>query len=165
MKKLLVLILVLGLCSTANAITVEIQVNGSDVGAGPYDVITTDTIQVYVYSGDVWDGALLLTNTSNSLVNGLATANAGDNPTCNPYMYSGYGDGYTIAADYLSTAPSAGIQFTMNVSGDIDDTGTVLLWTSEDWLTPADTLAYKIVPEPMTIALLGLGGLFLRRRR
>jgi hypothetical protein len=31
------------------------------------------------------------------------------------------------------------------------------------WVTPAGTL--EIVPEPMTIALLGLGGLFLLRRR
>jgi len=31
--------------------------------------------------------------------------------------------------------------------------------------TATNTLEIHVIPEPMTIALLGLGGLFLRRRR
>jgi len=34
-----------------------------------------------------------------------------------------------------------------------------------DWFTPLDTLIIHQVPEPMTIALLGLGGLLVLRRR
>ena len=166
MKKLLVLILVLGLCSTANAATVQIEVNGSDPGSS-VSVTTGDTIQLVSYSGsETWNGMILVTNTSNSLADGaVVVANAGDLGLISAYSYAGYGDGYTMAADYLSTAPQSGVQFTMTISGDIDDTGTIVFWTAADWVTPHDTLSYTIIPEPMTIALLGLGGLLLRRRR
>ena len=48
----------------------------------------------------------------------------------------------------------------------IDD-ATVRLITSPDFatFTVADTLVIGQIPEPMTMALLGLGGLFLRRRK
>jgi hypothetical protein len=163
MKKLLVLILVLGLCSVANA-TISLRVNGSEVGTSA-SVTVTDVIGVYSTDSSVYLALVLTDTPANDLANGAITTNAGDWGNITAYSLSGYGDGYYMTADYSGTPPSAGIQFTMNVSGSIDDTFQIQLWHEDDWVNTADTLDITIIPEPMTIALLGLGGLFLRRRR
>jgi hypothetical protein len=165
MKKLLVLILVLGLCSTANA-TVSWYINGSPAGATA-DVLTTDVIQVHSTDSTVYLALALTSNTAVDLANGAVTTNAGDAGNITAYSYAGYGDGYYMSAATLgSVAPAAGVQFTMDVANaSIDDVATLYLWVDPDYTTTVDTVTITVVPEPVTIALLGLGGLFLRRRR
>lgn len=53
-----------------------------------------------------------------------------------------------------------GLQFHCADDGDV----TLILWNAETFEI-MDTVVIHQVPEPMTFALLGLGGLFLRRRR
>jgi len=58
-----------------------------------------------------------------------------------------------------------GVQFEISVFiANVGDVYTIDLYAS-DWVTILDSGTVTVVPEPMTIALLGLGGLFLLRRR
>ena len=70
--------------------------------------------------------------------------------------------GAVVAGEHFS------LTLTISPGAAIDGSDDFDIWT----LVPNDTkypvddvLAVNIVPEPMTIALLGLGGLFLRRRK
>lgn len=58
------------------------------------------------------------------------------------------------------------MKFTMNYSGGVlCDTATISLFLDPEYGVPADSVAITIIPEPMTVILLGLGGPFLRRRK
>lgn len=63
-------------------------------------------------------------------------------------------------------AIAVGPQFTINYSGGVlGDTVTISLFVDPEYGVPADSVAITIIPEPMTVILLGLGGLFLCRRK
>jgi len=66
-----------------------------------------------------------------------------------------------------TSPPSPGVQFEITIRG--VQPGAIYLflhYTSEVRpITPPESLTLVVVPEPMTITLLALGGLFLRRRR
>ena len=51
----------------------------------------------------------------------------------------------------------------MRTQRSLGDTATISLFVDPEYGVPADSVAITIIPEPMTIVLLGLGGLFLRR--
>lgn len=73
-------------------------------------------------------------------------------------------DGYQLSVSALFSPIAAGKWFTMDIGG---ETGKVVIYGADDNgdLDPTAVIGTVLVPEPMSIALLGLGGLFLRRRK
>ena len=161
MKKILVLMLVLGMTSMASAaLTFSVDTVTILTGATTVVGIESDV------AGFAWTGYVGYAPGNAELTGMVATAAAGPDATVtnDPFGYAGY---YKIEAlDY--TPPSdilAGVQFNGTITGHTE--GTYNVYLMSPWSAPGlqDTLLVNVIPEPMTLGLLGLGGLFLRRRK
>ena len=161
MKKLLILVLVLGLASAANA-TMSFEDDAITVTTSTtptFNIVSDNTAAVTSYVGNA-PGLADLTGM-------VANSNAGPDSIVleSPYSYNGYWGIESKDNDADTWDIVAGTQFvgTLTVGG---TQGSYSLKLYDNTFTNViDTLAITIVPEPMTIALLGLGGLFLRRRK
>lgn len=166
MKKLLILMLVLGLASSASALVVTLDPSGDQpLGAGSYDV--------YVVSDEDTTGyelyLALVDSTYGSITSVVALSNAGSDALVTPYGdMAGFFNVYAVKAVDMSPPFDTvlmGNQFlaVINYTGAAvgEDLPFVLL---DGDLNVLDSTTFQI-PEPMTIALLGLGSLFLLRRR
>ena len=200
MKKLLVLMLVLGLASAANAATVDlvVTVGGSPYGGELLAVGTVVKVEVVQSATDTANGGGKLTvdfvgaNPTITDTTPVAVFDPGPPMTMygwNWLMNSGVamlGSGpYTAwkgaAANVGVGTPGIGAimdpmnatMYSNTVEFTFDTTvSTILSWGSAtDWHTTGGSIILgpsvpiNVVPEPMTVALLGLGGLFLRRRK
>ncbi len=175
MKKLLILMLVLGIASLANA-TLSLKIDDTVV-PGSISIEIGETIQVYSSDASTWLGYIVITEGSQagSLTNGrLAETTAGeagyagDNSDIQAVTEPGFGVGYLMAAGYTSDPPVAGVQMLIDftaLTADIGKTGVINLWIDPEYVTAEQSVNYTIIPEPMTVLLLGFGGLFLRRRK
>ena len=169
MKRLLMLMLLLGMASVANGVL--IQVDGQDPGQ-TLDIAEGITSVISVVSEDSsgWLGYIIIEEGGTGALGDAAKLDAaGDIGSVSAYAEAGWGVGYelTVAMSSAGTpAVAVGPQFTMNYSGGVlGDTATIWLFLDPEYGVPADLVAITIVPEPMTVILLGLGGLFLRRRK
>jgi hypothetical protein len=180
MKKLLVLMMVLGMASMANA-TIQISVNGVVDGQGITDITLSpsDTITI-----DIWNNAddlplrnfagYLYIQPNNTGCYDLSNARlgpaAGDFPS--DFIYDNLEpiDSFTVNQNWAPGTPG-------EIEGAIflvdfhcltpDNVLTIDLYDSRvnEGYDIVDTLIIHQIPEPMTMVLLGLGGLFLRRRK
>ena len=161
MKKLLILVLVLGIASAANAaLTFEDAAITVTINTTPTLNIVSDNIAAHTsYVGNA-PGLADLTGM-------VATANAGPDAIVleSPYGYNGYWGIEAKDNDADTWDIKAGVQFTGTLTvGGTTGAYSLNLYDST-FINVIDTLPITIVPEPITIALLGLGGLFLRRRK
>lgn len=168
MRKFLVVALVLGIASAANAVV--IYVDGSDPGESiEIGEGLTPVISVVGEDASSWLGYIIIEEGgTGALGNALNLDAAGDMGAVSPYAEAGWGSGYelTIAMSPGGTAVAVGPQFTLDyVGGLLGETVRISLFVDPEYGTPADSVAITVVPEPMTVILLGLGGLLLRRRK
>ena len=168
MKKMLILMLVLGFASTASALVVELGAGGTTNGAGVDMTTALTTLEVvsdtaatpYVRYLISWDDSALD-------ITGVSVLTAAGSDAFVTDFGAGMGAGTrTWEIQAMDSSPPldsilAGIQFNVGVS--IGALGGQMELLDESMATTLDTIT--VVPEPMTIALLGLGGLFLRRRK
>jgi hypothetical protein len=165
MRKMLVLFLVLGLASAANAmlITVDEQEGES------FEVDIETTITVVSEDTSSWLGYIIIEEGgAGSLENVVILDAAGDLGAAEAYSEAGWGTGYQLSASMSPAGDppiAVGSQFSLDYVGDVGDTATISLFVDPEYTTPVASVNVTVVPEPMTILLLGLGGLFLRRRR
>lgn len=167
MRKVLVLMLVLGLASAANA-ALSLNLNG-EPAPEMYTASAGEVMTIGVVSDDAnpytaylelvdpgvnadWQGDLVMTD------------NAGKSASNTPDAYGYVGTFELNAAAFPGEDPqvSAGEQFQAELSYAGPGEAVVNIY-NVNWDVPVGTMT--IVPEPMTIALLGFGGLLLRRRR
>jgi len=181
MKKLLVLLMVLGLVATANA-TIKLQVNGQDVGSD-ISLMPSDTITIGIYNIDYvlmtnrnFPSYVDLSDLACFSVNNLRLG-AAHGDTLTDISYASYpGDDYgevTMNQNWNPATPSpvaSGVIGLFNFHCELQPNVVVVTLydynaNHPDQGTPVQTLTIHQIPEPITVALLGLGGLFLRRRK
>jgi hypothetical protein len=168
MKRLVALLLVLGMASAANA--VYLQVDG--VAADSLELVegTTSVITVVGEDGSSWLGYLIIEDGGAGTLSDITALDAaGDMASAESYEEAGWGVGYqlTTGSGPGSSMPiSAGSQFNVTFSGGSQgQTAKISLYLDPEYTTPVSSVDVSIVPEPITIALLGFGALFIRRRK
>ena len=173
MKKLMILVLVLGLASVASATYSYnwTDTSGSDITQGVVGTAVVLEINrgaetaAWGYSFKLYDqfenGAV---GTDHGDMTGAAFGGAeGSTPPAMIGPYSATYDGYDLTAGD-TVAGAAGTMFKVTIMPSASGAMSIGNYAS-DYVTLIDSANLTIVPEPMTIALLGLGGLFLRRRK
>ena len=178
MKKLLTLFIVLAMAASASAVTVTYDITVNDMPYTGQDVVGSDIIHVQ------WMAAPA------DLMGGFAAfaldVDHGDYVAQSFYLQAGFimqtmavvspvGDGLQVtgSATGFSLAPDqvAGVfGFDFHVPEDLAPSTWINITPTAGTFNLVNfdllpSIALHVIPEPMTIALLGLGGLFLRRRK
>ena len=180
MKKLVCLMLVALVCTVASAATMTysgpatIDLNSTATISliADADLTATMAISITASNGSVTLGTL------NPLINSLASAGVLRDGTYMDIWISKVAGGVTLGSPVAAGQAlyTFNIDSTGLVAGDVITLGS-FVGTGAPWGGSGMTLKFNaanatmtpfdvtVVPEPMTVALLGLGGLFIRRRK
>ena len=183
MKKLLVLMLVLSIASLASAGLV-ITVDGAPAEDSAITLMTSDTIMVgiAVVGTDTpmnmfnsylaiapgapaeWTGAQVMHYGPPSGTTGPVMIPSSYAYNSGPVYSPAYGSVWvTYNSNFQLTSNGTGIhaEFEMHCTGE----GDVLITLYDLAGGPGDSIVIHQIPEPITMGLLGVGALFLRRRK
>lgn len=174
MKKLLALLLVLGMASMANA---AISLSASRTGeTGTFEpaissditLLTSETIWI----GVDWDGMPGGVDTATFIVDGPGSWTGGVQlfsppalPNAMALDYAALGHGMLLYNSTPSATEGPGIGTQGAFELHCDGVGDVLVQVRDLTGAPIQDLIIHQIPEPLTMSLLGLGGLGLLRRR
>jgi hypothetical protein len=165
MRKVLVLFLVLALASAVNATLITVD----DLEGESFEVDIKATITVVSEDDSSWLGYIIIEEGGAGVLENAAILDAaGDLGAATDYTEAGWGTGFELSAAMspVGVPPlAAGPQFSFDYVGVVGDTATISVFADPEYTMPVASVNITVVPEPMTILLLGLGGLFLRRRR
>lgn len=192
MKKLLVLALVLSIASLAQAgLTIQLYQGGTAYNAvtdAPLTVGDTLEVRLVAVGGDTGDSnpTLFVDETYGILTKTSGTINMPPAPTATLWQGEAKNDNYVTGmtdtedglfgaiGDFSASPPYAdgtyisGIVFTCVAAGDavlkLVNVAANYDVLPENGGIAMDSVVIHQIPEPITMCLLGLGGLFLRRR-
>ncbi len=165
MRKLFVLILVLGLVPAANAAFIQVGGQTGDT----FNVLQNTAITIVSDNTSSWLGYIIVqAGGTGVLSEAMKLDAAGNLASVSPYSEAGWGTGYELTVAQSPggvPAIAVGNQFSMNFTGTLGQTARISLFLDPEFTIPVSSVLVTVVPEPMTILLLGLGSLLLRRRK
>ena len=166
MKKVLVLALVLGIASMASA---TLSYSVSSLTMAQNATVTVQIASTSVTPYGVWAGASSLGGAVADITAAVAYDAAGDTAAATASTGSYAGWWYLEGKDSgEETLPNMAIGDHWDITITSYGANGTITFASDSYGTAGGaggTLCVTVVPEPITIALLGLGGLFLRRRK
>jgi hypothetical protein len=159
----LVLLVVLGLASGASAALTLVGVPTEPIGIGE-----TITIIVSNSEGGAYSGWLEINAPAIVAFDGAPEFTPAGDPGGSSQMthWPDFGAWYEFSVNSFPPSPAiaAGEHILIHVVGVSEGTSSLRLYAS-DGETLLDQCSISVIPEPTTVALLGLGSLLLRRRR
>ena len=163
MKRWFALALVLGLASGAAA---DLTLVG--VPSGPIAIGETVTITVANSCSGAYAGWLEIETPATASFDGDPEFTAAGDPgrTSRTKYWPEYAHWYEFSVVSFPPSPAieAGDHILIHIVG-VSEGSTRLTLYDSDGVTALDQCTIAVIPEPTTIALLGLGGLLLRRRK
>jgi hypothetical protein len=169
MKKLMFLTLVLGVASLATAGTVIVPGLEYDVSGSTLTITATTAVQTIGWSLKADDGSLLSNSTVDSALN-VGTSTGVWNDAYLPNGLLGVSGsvgsaaaitGTVYSVDFASTASTIAFMYAQYTPSAVVFEGGATTYLDATY----GSGEVMIVPEPVTMALLGLGGLFMARRK
>ena len=164
MKKMLVLALVLSVAGLANAWIVTVDKTTVNVGESFTMTIAAEAGQGYadLYAGVFESAADIAVLNYSSAIKGAQAPDLAKVAATYDWAADDY-EGVDIVVDSTNGQFTAGEWFKVTFTGMQMGAGRVQFYDYEDEQA-VSFFPITVVPEPMTMVLLGLGGLFLRKK-